>query len=86
MAGKGWTDPGRVNRHGQINLGRTRPRRPASDFGQSVYVMHCPVCVKNYGANGSDIFIRKCPYHKPPVGEKGRPGEPLQGDEADWRP
>ena len=80
MTGKGWTEPGSVNRNGQINLGPTCPRRHGSDHGQYVYVIHCPDCKRNYGANGSDIWDRKCPFH-----QEGRSGEPLQGDEPDWR-
>ena len=80
-AGKGWTEPGSVNRHGQVNLGCTNPPRRGSNPRNWVYVMHCPVCVRNYGANGGDIHERKCPYH-----QGGEPGEPLQGDELDWRP
>ena len=81
MAGKGWTNPGSENHNGQINLGITNPPRDGSDHLQKVYVMHCPECVCNYGANGSDIHLRKCPCH-----QGGKPGEPLLGDEPDWRP
>ena len=78
MAGKGWTDPGSVNRNDQMNLGPTNPLRRGSDHGQYVYVMHCPVCERNYGANGSDIWQRKCPFHKlGPRRGKGRPGESI---------
>ena len=85
MASKGSTEPGYVNRNGQINLGRTNPRRRGSDHLQYVYVMHCPVCVYNYGANGSDIHLRLCPNHWQD-GRIGMPGEPLQGDEWALRP
>ena len=81
MTGKGWTVPGRENRNGQINLGPTNPCRRGSDHRQYVYVMHCRTCKRNYGANGSDIWQRKCPFH-----QEGKSGEPLQGDECDWRP
>ena len=79
MTGKGWTDPGSVNRNGQINLSPTNPLRCGSDHGQFVYVLHCPACEQNYGANGSDIWQRKCPCHEEaPRRGKGKPGEPLQ--------
>ncbi len=80
MAGKGWTEAGRENRKGQINFGRTDPPRAGTDHGQFVYVMHCPKCDVNYGANGSDIWQRKCPYC-----QGGAQGLPLQGDEPERR-
>ena len=78
---KGSTDPGYVNRNCQINLGRTDPARQGSDHGQYVYVMHRPKCGTNYGANGTDIFQRKCPNC-----QQGAPGLPLMGDEVNWQP
>jgi len=58
------TRVGYVNKNKQVNLGRTKPPRAGSDHGQYVYVIRCMKCRKNYGANGSDIFERKCPYHQ----------------------
>ena len=81
MAGKGWTDPCSKNYNGQINLGLANPPRRGSDHLQYIYVMHCPACVQNYGANGSDIWQRKCPHH-----QGGARGELLQGTEREWRP
>ena len=81
MLGEGWTNPGCKNQNCQINLGRTSPPRRGSGHLQNVYVMHCPCCELNYGANGADIWLRKCPFH-----QEGKPGEPFQGDEVDWRP
>ena len=72
------TERGFTNRNGQINLGCTT--RPGNDNNQYIYVMHCSDCEKNYGANGSDIFQRKCPYH-----QGGRQGLELIGDEPNWR-
>ena len=63
------TDPGYTNRNGQINLGRTDPPRPGTDRGQSIYVLRCPSCSRNYGANGTDIWQRRCPFH-----DGGKPG------------
>lgn len=78
MSEKGQTTRyGYQNRNGQINLGGTT--RPGTDYGQSVYVLYCPICDRNYGSNGSDIFQRKCPYH-----QGGRPGLPLTPDEEKW--
>lgn len=66
---KGTTRVGYKNRNGQKNLGRTVPPRAGNDYGQYVYIMRCLKCGKNYGANGSDIFQRKCPFH-----QGGKPG------------
>lgn len=73
------TEPGYVNRNGQINLGRTNPPRPGNDAGQSIYVMRCPKCGHNYGVNGSDIWQRRCPKHG-----GGQPGLPLTPAEEKW--
>ncbi len=75
------TIPGYRNGNGQVNLGRAEPPRAGNDHLQFVYEMHCPRCVGNYGANGSDIWQRKCPYH-----QGGRPGLELTDDERDRRP
>jgi hypothetical protein len=32
-----------------------------SDHGQYVYILQCAICGLIYGANGPDIFERKCP-------------------------
>ena len=81
MANKGTTVRGYENRNGQVNLGRTDPVRSGSGSNQYVYVLHCPCCGRNYGSNGADIFQRKCPSC-----QGGKAGEPLVGDEYDWRP
>ena len=55
------THPGYVNRNGQQVV---RPTGLAgNDHLQYVYVMRCtqPGCGHQYGANGSDIFERRCP-------------------------
>jgi hypothetical protein len=53
------TKPGYRNRNDQVNL---RPTGlPGTDHGQSIYVLRCERCSNEYGANGSDIFQRKCP-------------------------
>ena len=32
-----------------------------TDHGQRSYRMHCLVCGYTYGANGTDVFQRRCP-------------------------
>ena len=53
------TTAGYVNRNRQTVL---RPTRlPGNDHLQFVYVLRCGDCGAEYGANGSDIFQRRCP-------------------------
>jgi hypothetical protein len=56
---KGTTTPGFTNRNGQVVVRRTR--WPGNDFNQRVYVLSCTPCGNAYGANGSDIHLRRCP-------------------------
>lgn len=42
---------------------------PGTDHGQSIYVLQCGPCSEEYGANGSEIWLRKCPKC-----QGGRPG------------
>lgn len=56
---KGTTTPGYVNRNFQEVIARTELM--GSDHGQRVYLLRCGRCGYQYGANGSDIFQRKCP-------------------------
>ena len=60
--------PGYENRNGQITIRATG--LVGTDHGQYVYVLRC-LCGNEYGANGSDIHIRRCP-----VCQGGRPGLP----------
>ncbi|WPZ26326.1 hypothetical protein UM399_04835 [Sulfitobacter pontiacus] len=53
------TTPGYVNRNGQEVLRGTDI--PGNDNNQVVYVMRCKACDNRYGANGSDIWQRRCP-------------------------
>ena len=53
------TQPAYVNRNSQIVIRNTQ--RPGTDKGQSIYQLACTICGNVYGANGSDIFERKCP-------------------------
>ena len=55
------TDKDFVNRNGQKVIRKTD--LPGTDHNQKVYVLKCQGkdCGLTYGANGSDIFERKCP-------------------------
>jgi hypothetical protein len=53
------TCTGYVNRNGQVVVRNTRTA--GTDHGQYVYQLGCSLCGHVYGANGSDIFQRKCP-------------------------
>ena len=57
--GKGTTEPGYRNRNGQVVVRRTD--LAGTDHNQYVYVLRCEACGYEYGANGSDIFQRRCP-------------------------
>ena len=59
MMPKGTTEPGFVNRHGQCVIRSTGER--GTDHLQYVYVLECTKCGYQYGANGSDIHLRRCP-------------------------
>lgn len=58
---RGTTAIGYVNRNKQIVVRQTDV--PGTDHGQRVYVLRCGECGHEYGTNGSDIFLRKCPRH-----------------------
>lgn len=70
--GKGTTRIGFKNRNQQENLRATG--LPGTDHGQSIYVLQCGECLHEYGANGSDIHLRKCP-----ACQGGRPGLAFEG-------
>lgn len=59
MAKKGTTTVGYVSKNGQQVVRATR--QPGNDHNQYVYVLQCLECREEYGANGSDIWQRKCP-------------------------
>ncbi len=68
------TSPGYKNENGQIVVGCTG--LAGTDYGQIVYEVRCEHCGEHYGANGSDIWLRKCPKC-----QGGQPGFPLDGTE-----
>ena len=53
------TAAGYVNRNNQKVHGHRN--RPGNDHLQVAYKLECLNCGATYGANGSDIFQRKCP-------------------------
>ncbi|MDT1063426.1 hypothetical protein RM190_16250 [Paracoccus sp. CPCC 101403] len=53
------TRTGYLNRNGQEVI--QRRDLPGNDHNQKVYVLRCRQCAAVYGANGSDIFQRRCP-------------------------
>ena len=58
-----------INRNGQRDLGRSDSPLKGTDHCQYVHIMQCTKCGNVYGANGSDVFQRKCPQC-----QSGRPG------------
>ena len=57
---KGTTEIGYTNRNHQTVIRKTN--RPGTDHGQAVYKLRCGDCGRSHGANGSDIFQRRCPH------------------------
>lgn len=53
------TDTGYINKNNQRNIGKTN--QPGTDYNQQFYAMECLDCGYIYKANGSDIWLRKCP-------------------------
>jgi hypothetical protein len=64
---KGTTEPGYKNRNRQVVMRKTDS--PGNDHNQKVYILRCETCGLSYGANGSDIWLRRCPQH-----DGGKPG------------
>lgn len=67
------TRPGFVNKNSQTVLRATG--LAGTDHGQSVYALRCGHCAEVYGANGSDIWLRRCPRC-----QGGKPGLALGTD------
>lgn len=62
------TDPGYTNKHGQIVIARTG--FPSESFpGQTIYHLRCGHCRHDYGSNGKDIHLRRCPRHQDGIKE-----------------
>jgi hypothetical protein len=59
MSERGTTVPGFVNPNDQEVIRKTD--LPGTDHGQRVYVLRCRRCGFEYGANGSDIHLRRSP-------------------------
>lgn len=53
------TDYGYINKNNQQNNGRSS--KPGTDNNQWFYNMNCLHCGHAYYANGTDIWLRKCP-------------------------
>lgn len=53
------TETGYINKNNQRNAGKTDMQ--GTDHGQYLYAMECLNCGHKYFANGSDIWLRKCP-------------------------
>jgi hypothetical protein len=70
---KATTELGYRNRNDQVVTRATG--LPGNDHNQYIYMLRCDRdgCGHEYGANGSDIFQRKCPRC-----QHGRPGLPYQ--------
>lgn len=64
---RGTTETGFVNPNAQVTIRNTG--LPGTDHNQYVYQIACSHCGEIYGANGSDIFERKCPRC-----QRGKPG------------
>jgi hypothetical protein len=56
---KGTTTPGTTNKNAQLVVRPTGLQ--GTDHLQKVYVLRCTRCGHEYGANGSDLHLRKCP-------------------------
>jgi len=55
----GTTDIGFINKNNQWVMKETD--LASNHDNQKIYWMECGECQSNYGANGCDIHIRKCP-------------------------
>lgn len=53
------TEPGYSNKNNQTVIRKTD--LPGNDHNQKIYVLQCGECLHEYGANGSDIWLRRCP-------------------------
>ncbi len=53
------TDPGYNNKNNQTVIRKTD--LPGNHHNQKLYVLRCEECRHEYGANGADIWLRRCP-------------------------
>lgn len=53
------TTTGYVNKNNQKNIGKTNLH--GNHYNQMFYQMECQLCKVTYFANGSDIWLKKCP-------------------------
>ncbi len=60
-ASRNTTAIGYINKHQKEVVRKTD--LPGNDHGQRVYVLRCITCGHDYRANGSDIWLRRCPEH-----------------------
>ncbi|MEN8136635.1 MAG: hypothetical protein ABFS18_14045 [Thermodesulfobacteriota bacterium] len=65
------TQIGYINRKNQKNHGHMNLQ--GNDHGALAYKLECLLCGHIYGANGTDIFQRKCP-----ACQNGKPGIPFE--------
>jgi len=65
------TQIGYINKNNQQNMGTKGV--DGSDHYQKAYKLKCLKCGCEYGANGTDIWLRKCPDC-----QKGNPGIPYE--------
>jgi len=56
------TIPGYKNQNGQDVISK-RGLASESFAGQTIYHIRCAHCGHNYGSNGCDIHLRRCPGH-----------------------
>ena len=54
------TDKGYINKNKQKNLGISQ--LDGNHYNQKFYHMQCTLCKTEYYANGSDIWLKKCPH------------------------
>jgi hypothetical protein len=67
-----WLTPGTVNTKRQLVI---RDSGVINDHQQTVFILRCGDCGYEYGAQGCDVFERKCPRC-----QGGRGGEGLQDE------
>ncbi len=53
------TDPGYTNKNNQTVIRKTD--LSGNHYNQKLYVLQCEECCHQYGANGADIWLRRCP-------------------------